>query len=89
MEEVEGKDKDLMDFLTDVQEEIMDGPGKGMVSEVKMSDYQEAGDIYMPYSMTQGVKGQPGAPITMDSIEINPTIDDAEFAFPEEAPEEN
>ena len=72
-----------------VQEEIMDGPGKGMVSEVKMSDYQEAGGIYMPYSMTQGVKGQPGAPITMDSIEINPTIDDSEFAFPEEAPEEN
>jgi len=72
-----------------VQEEIMDGPGKGMVSEVKMSDYQEAGGIYMPYSMTQGVKGQPGAPITMDSIEINPTIDDSEFAFPEEVPEEN
>ena len=72
-----------------VQEEIMEGPGKGMISEVKMSDYQEAGDIYMPYSMTQGVKGQPGAPITMDSIEINPTIDDSEFAFPEEAPEEN
>lgn len=72
-----------------VQEEIMEGPGKGMISEVKMSDYQEAGGIYMPYSMTQGVKGQPGAPITMDSIEINPTIDDSEFAFPEEAPEEN
>jgi len=72
-----------------VQEEIMEGPGKGMISEVKMSDYQEAGGIYMPYSMTQGVKGQPGAPITMDSIEINPTIDDSEFTFPEEAPEEN
>ena len=72
-----------------VQEEIMEGPGKGMISEVKMSDYQEAGGIYMPYSMTQGVKGQPGAPITMDSIEINPTIDDSEFAFPEEALEEN
>tara|TARA_B100000427_G_scaffold56784_1_gene44344 strand:+ start:1415 stop:2179 length:765 start_codon:yes stop_codon:yes gene_type:complete len=72
-----------------VQEEIMEGPGKGMISEIKMSDYQEAGDIYMPYSMTQGVKGQPGAPITMDSIEINPTIDDSEFTFPEEAPEEN
>ena len=73
-----------------VQEEIMEGPGKGMVSEVKMSDYQEAGDVYMPYSMTQGVKGQPGAPITMDSIEINPTVDDSEFAFPEEeTPEEN
>jgi len=73
-----------------VQEEIMEGPGKGMVSEVKMSDYQEAGNVYMPYSMTQGVKGQPGAPITMDSIEINPTVDDSEFAFPEEeTPEEN
>jgi outer membrane lipoprotein-sorting protein len=73
-----------------VQEEIMEGPGKGMVSEVKMSDYQEAGGVYMPYSMTQGVKGQPGAPITMDSIEINPTVDDSEFAFPEEeTPEEN
>ena len=67
----------------------MDGPGKGMITEIKMSDYQEAGDVYMPYSMTQGVKGQPGAPITMDKIEINPTVDDSEFAFPEEAPEEN
>ena len=67
-----------------VHEEITVGPGKGMVSEIKLSDYQEAGNIYMPFSMTQGVKGQPGAPITMDSIEINPTVDDSEFAFPEE-----
>lgn len=70
-----------------VHEEITVGPGKGMVSEIKLSDYQEAGDIYMPFSMTQGVKGQPGAPITMDSIEINPTVDDSEFAFPESEPE--
>ena len=67
-----------------VQEEIKVGPGNGMVSEIKLSDYQEAGGIYMPFSMTQGVKGQPGAPINMDKIEINPTIDDSEFAFPEE-----
>ena len=65
-----------------VHEEITVGPGKGMVSEIKLSDYQEAGGIYMPFSMTQGVKGQPGAPINMDKIEINPTIDDSEFAFP-------
>ena len=70
-----------------VQEEIKVGPGKGMVSEIKLSDYQEAGGIYMPFSMTQGVKGQPGAPINMDKIEINPTIDDSEFAFPESEPE--
>ena len=67
-----------------VHEEITVGPGKGMVSEIKLSDYQEAGNVYMPFSMTQGVKGQPGAPINMDKIEINPTIDDSEFAFPEE-----
>jgi hypothetical protein len=67
-----------------VHEEITVGPGKGMVSEIKLSDYQEAGNVYMPFSMTQGVKGQPGSPITMDSIEINPTVDDSEFAFPEE-----
>lgn len=70
-----------------VHEEITVGPGKGMVSEIKLSDYQEAGDIYMPFSMTQGVKGQPGAPITMDSIEVNPTVDDSEFVFPESEPE--
>ncbi len=66
-----------------VHEEITVGPGKGMISEIKLSDYQEAGNVYMPFSMTQGVKGQPGSPITMDSIEINPTVDDSEFAFPE------
>ena len=70
-----------------VQKEIQVGPGKGMVSEIKMSDYQEAGGVYMPFSMTQGVKGQPGAPINMDKIEINPTIDDSEFTFPESEPE--
>ena len=70
-----------------VQKEILVGPGKGMVSEIKMSDYQEAGGIYMPFSMTQGIKGQPGAPINMDKIEINPTVDDSEFTFPESEPE--
>jgi len=70
-----------------VQKEIQVGPGKGMVSEIKMSDYQEAGGVYMPFSMTQGVKGQPGAPINMDKIEINPTVDDSEFTFPESEPE--
>jgi outer membrane lipoprotein-sorting protein len=74
-----------------VQKEIPIGPGKGMVSEIKMSDYQEAGDVYMPFSMTQGVKGQPGSPINMDKIEINPTVDDSEFTFPESElePEDN
>lgn len=67
-----------------VQSEIKQGQAKGMISEVTYSDYQEAGDIYMPYTMTQGIKGQPGQSITMDSIELNPKVADKEFLFPEE-----
>ena len=72
-----------------VHEEVMDGPGKGMIMESKMSDYQEVEGLYMPFSMTQGVKDQPGQPITITSIEINPTVDESEFEFPETTEQEN
>jgi len=72
-----------------VHEEVMSGPGKGMIMESKMSDYQEVEGIYFPFSMTQGVKDQPGQPITIESIELNPSIDDSEFNFPESTEEEN
>ena len=42
----------------------------------------------MPFSMTQGVKDQPGQPITITSIELNPTVDESEFEFPETVSEE-
>jgi len=67
-----------------VQAEVKSGPGKGMMSHTTMSDYQEVDGLYFPFSMTQGVKGQPGQPITIDTIELNPTLDDSAFAFPEE-----
>ncbi|APZ46309.1 outer membrane lipoprotein-sorting protein [Polaribacter reichenbachii] len=67
-----------------IQSEIKSGPGKGMMSEITMSDYQEVDGLYFPFSMTQGVKGQPGAPLTITKIELNPTVDAALFAFPEE-----
>ena len=67
-----------------VQSEIKFGQAKGMTSEVTMSDYQEVEGIYFPFSMTQGLKGQPGASITISSIELNPTVDDKAFEFPEE-----
>ena len=70
-------------------EEVMSGPGKGMIMEAKMSDYQEVEGLYMPFSMTQGVKDQPGQPITITSIELNPTVDESEFEFPETTEEEN
>jgi outer membrane lipoprotein-sorting protein len=67
-----------------VQTEIKSGQGKGMTSEITFSDYQEVGGLYFPFSMTQGVKGQPGAPITMTSVELNPVVDDKAFEFPKE-----
>ena len=66
-----------------VHEEVMSGPAKGMIMESKMSDYQEVEGLYMPFSMTQGVKDQPGQPIKFNSIKLNPVIDDSEFKFPE------
>lgn len=72
-----------------VQSEIKSGPMKGQISEVKMSDYQEIGDVILPFSLTQGLKGQPGQTIAIDKIELNPQIDDKEFEFPEEVAVEN
>ena len=66
-----------------IHEEVMSGPAKGMIMESKMSDYQEVEGLYMPFSMTQGVKDQPGQPIKFNSIKLNPVIDDSEFKFPE------
>ncbi|MBL4886971.1 MAG: outer membrane lipoprotein-sorting protein [Flavobacteriaceae bacterium] len=67
-----------------VENEITSGPGKGMVSQIKFSDYQEEGGIYFPFSMTQGIKDQPGGQeIVIENIELNVKTDKAQFAFPE------
>jgi len=70
-----------------VHSEIRMGPSKGMISEMKLSDYQEVEGLYFPFSMTQGVKDGGGQPITFDKIELNPTVDPSAFKFPEEIPE--
>ena len=66
-----------------MHEEVMSGQGKGMIMEAKMSDYQEVEGLYMPFSMSQGIKDQPGQPMTITSIELNVEADDSEFKFPE------
>jgi outer membrane lipoprotein-sorting protein len=67
-----------------VQSEIRSGQGKGMTQEITMSDYQEVDGLYFPFSMTQGVKDGQSSPLTFESIELNPTVDETAFAFPEE-----
>jgi outer membrane lipoprotein-sorting protein len=71
-----------------IQSEIKSGPAKGMMQEITFSDYQDVDGIYFPFSMTQGVKGQPGAPITIETIELNPTVEASIFVFPDEMAEE-
>ena len=70
-------------------QEMTQGPAKGTIMEGKMSDYQEVDGLFMPFSMSQGIKDQPGQAVNIKSIEINPSVDDSEFEFPEasEAPE--
>ncbi len=67
-----------------VQAEVKSGESKGQMSESKFSDYQEVEGLYFPFSMTQGLKGQPGQVITFDAIILNPEVDAAAFKFPEE-----
>ncbi|MFH1000751.1 MAG: outer membrane lipoprotein-sorting protein [Bacteroidota bacterium] len=67
-----------------VHSEIKMGPMKGQISETKMSEYQEIDGIYFPFSLSQGLKGQPGQIISILKISLNPQIDAKEFAFPEE-----
>lgn len=62
--------------------EIKSGPMKGSISVSSFSDYQEVDGLYFPFSMTQGMKGQPGQTIEVLSIVLNPEIEDAVFAFP-------
>lgn len=67
-----------------VEQEIMAGPGKGMTSQTKLSDYQEAGGLYFPFSIVAGAKGQPGGQeVVIKSVELNPEVTDDMFAFPE------
>jgi len=67
-----------------IQSEIKSGQMKGQISEIKLSDYQEVDGFYFPFTMIQGIKGQAGQPLAIDKIELNPSVDNALFQFPEE-----
>lgn len=77
---------DAENFVPLVMEsEVKSGPGKGQISQIKWSDYQEVPNgngLIMPYTMSQGVKGGPGQPVNISAVEINPKVDNAEFKFP-------
>jgi len=67
-----------------VESEIKQGQMKGKIQQITMSDYQEVEGLYFPFSMTQGLKNQEGQAMTVESIELNPEVEDSEFDFPNE-----
>lgn len=78
---------DTENFVPIVMEkEIQSGPGKGMIVQIKFSDYEEVDGLYFPFSINQGVKDMPSngmGGITFKEIIINPEIDNSIFTFPE------
>lgn len=58
------------------------GPMKGATIETYLSDYAEVEDLMMPHSIEQKVNGQTFMQATMDTIALNPEIDNEIFAFP-------
>jgi outer membrane lipoprotein-sorting protein len=58
--------------------------GSEIETESLSGDYKEVGGLMMPYSLTNGAKGAAEKQtITIDKIDLNPTIDDARFKMPE------
>ncbi|RDY61609.1 outer membrane lipoprotein-sorting protein [Flagellimonas nanhaiensis] len=80
---------DTEDFVPiAVEAMVRTGPAKGKMSKTVMSDYQEVDGLYFPYSTTQYVDGNLMFTMTLENIELNPTVEASEFAFPEDIAEE-
>jgi outer membrane lipoprotein-sorting protein len=61
--------------------------GSDVEIEASMGDFKEVGGIIFPHSIEQAMKGNPQKQkITIDKIEINPSVDDSRFKMPAPAP---
>jgi hypothetical protein len=56
--------------------------------EILYGDYRDVGGHVLPFAIENRLNGEPQMKMTLDAIEINPVIEDAFFAMPEnkEAP---
>lgn len=63
--------------------ELKSGPGKGQMYRTTMSDYQEVDGLYFAFTTTEYIGQQEIITISLDSVELNPTVEDSLFAFPE------
>ena len=61
--------------------EVLQGPQAGVIQRITQSDFDEVSGLYFPFSMTQGIKDGPSSPLTMESIEVNPEVDESVFKY--------
>jgi hypothetical protein len=60
--------------------------GAEIEGESEIGDYREAGGFLWPFSIRSGARGRPERQtLTVDTIEINPALDDARFRMPDPA----
>ncbi len=68
-----------------VESEIRQGPAKGIVQQTLLSDYTDVDGLYFAFSTKVKMKEQGGEQaIEIQSMELNPTVDDAIFKMPTE-----
>jgi len=63
--------------------EIKHGPIQGSIMVIQLGDFREVQGLWFPFSMSQGVKDAPPQPLAVQSIELNPSIDNSVFSYPE------
>ena len=61
---------------------VSSGPQQGQNMETYLSDYQEVDGIYFPFFIETKIAGQSFNKITIKTVEINPEVDMAMFAYP-------
>ena len=65
------------------ESEIQSGKLKGRVNRDTYDDYRKVDIIYYPFSLTRGIEGLNPTQITIESVELNPKVEDLVFKFPE------
>ena len=70
-------------FLVFKQEGRVNMQGIEVNSTTNISDYKEVGDVVMPHSTEIIAEGAPsGIVITLNDVELNPEVDEEQFAYP-------
>lgn len=72
--------KDYLPVL--IRTVVSEGPAKGTVSEVIISDYRKVDGLTVPFSMEVRTNGQGGQKFTIQEVAFNVPMAESIFAFP-------